>query len=76
VTVSFREPGRAAYGARVAVRAGRKSPAPGVQGPPARTVPTPADPGGSVSVKYIVTTAVIALAVVLGYQHYESTRKA
>jgi|HubBroStandDraft_4_1064222.scaffolds.fasta_scaffold05267_6 hypothetical protein len=36
----------------------------------------PADSGGSVSVKYIVTTAVIALAVVLGYQHYESTRKA
>jgi hypothetical protein len=32
--------------------------------------------GGTVSVKYIVTSAVIALAVVLGYQHYESTRKA
>lgn len=28
------------------------------------------------SLKYIATTAVIALAVVLGYQHYESTKKA
>jgi hypothetical protein len=29
-----------------------------------------------VSLKYIASTAVIALLVVLGYQHYESTRKA
>jgi hypothetical protein len=28
------------------------------------------------SVKYLATTAVIALLVVVGYNHYESTKKA
>lgn len=28
------------------------------------------------SLKYLATTAVIALAVVVGYQHYEKTRGA